>query len=305
MITLLYGENEFAVFAEQRARIAVFLAAYDEYGLERIDGEIAEPNAIGGAVLQLPFLASKKLVIIRSIFASKSSCDKLLEILPNIPSEVDVLLVDPRADKRTKLFKTLQSAKQTVEFKNLTGSSLEKWIVGYAAEIGGVVSPADASYLVARVGLSQIQLAREVEKLSIQGQVTRLMIDELTDMTLDASVFDLLDAVFSGSTDAAMAVYDQLVGAKTDPIEIMGLMGWQLHLLAAVKYAGPGSPQDVARATGLSPYSIGKALNIVRSMTVDDVKHAVRRALETDVLIKTTPVNSVDAVRVLLLELAN
>jgi DNA polymerase III subunit delta len=305
MVTLLTGENEFAVYEDLRTRVSQFLAAEGEFGLERIDAESVEPNALSAAVLQLPFLASKKLVVVKSIFANKLASDKLVEVFASIPKEVEVLLVDPKADKRTKLYKLLAKDKSIVEHANIPRAALGKWASEYAGLSGGELSASDAGYLVERVGDDQMLLAREIEKLALFGDITRDLIDSHTEQALHGSVFDLLDATFAGQKDRAMKLYDQLLAGKTDPAEILALIGWQLHVLALVKYAGAGAPSEVARATGLNPYTVGKALNTVRSMSAAGIKTAVSRALDTDVLVKTTPVNSADAVRVLLAELAS
>ena len=304
MIVLLCGENEFAVSAAYQKKVSDFLVQHDAFGLERLDGETLEPTQLSGALLQLPFLASKKLVVVKSIFANKLSSEKLIEILPYVPDEVDVVLVDSKADKRTRLYKTMLKNGQVIEHKNLSGSGLEKWAVSYAAESGGSILPATAAYLVDRVGDSQILLAREIEKLAPLGDMSMAHIDELTEQTMQSTVFELLDKVFAGKQAGALDVYDRLVVVKTDPSEIIALVGWQLHVLALVKYAGPGAPSDVAKLTGLHPYVVGKALNVVRSLTSDQLKYAVSRTLEVDVQIKTGLVDAASAAKVLIAELS-
>lgn len=304
MVRLLTGDNEFALLAEQRRVVAEFLKEHDAFGLERLDADELEVSRLRDALLQLPFLVSKKLVVIKNVFAVKLMQEAILDLLGKIPDEVDVLLVDAKADKRTKLYKQLVASKQVDEFQSLKGAVLEKWVREYAVEQGGSITADVVRHLIDRIGLVQMQLAREIEKLSVFGEITRELVGTHTDQALRGTVFDLLDRTFAGDIDSALGLYDQLLAHKTDPSEILALIGWQLHVIALVKYAGEGSAADIAKATGLHPYVVGKTLAVVRTMTLDDIKQSVARALEADISIKSTPVDSVDVVRVLILELA-
>lgn len=304
MITLLSGDNEFAILQKQNRIIADYLGEHDAFGLERLDGEDLEPARLRDAVLQLPFLVNKKLVVVSKAFATKEIAELLLELLQSIPDDIDLVLVDTKADKRTKLYKELASSKLVSEFINIKGSALERWVADYAEECGSSITDTDAKYLIDRVGADQMLLAREIEKLAYGAKIDRLEIDDLTDQSLNGSVFDLLDKTFAGKKAEALKMYDDLLAGKTDPAEILSLIGWQLHVLALVKYAGQGSPSDIAKSTNLHPFVIGKAMNVIRSLSTSQIKQGITTALDIDLMIKTSTTDPADAVKVLLLELS-
>jgi DNA polymerase-3 subunit delta len=303
MIRLLTGENEFALLEEQRRRIAEFLVDNDAFGIERLDAAELDIPRLRDALLQLPFLVQKKLVVIKNVFAVKLIQDTLLDLLHQVPEEIDVLLIDPKSDKRTRLYKELSAHKQVSEYAQLKGSALEKWVVEYASQKGGTISNTTARYLIDRVGDGQMLLARELEKLSVFGTIDRQLVDTHTEQALRSTVFNLLDKIFAHNTDDALRLYDALLATKTDPSEILSLIGWQLHVFALVKYAGSGTGSDIAKLVGIHPYVAGKALQVVQTMSAETVKESVRKTLMTDEMIKTSPVDPRDAVRVLLLQL--
>ena len=305
MITLLTGANEFLISAERQKVVDTFLASNDAFGLERLDADELDIPRLRDALLQLPFLASKKLVVIKNVFSNKLVQEALGNLLNQMPEEIDVLLIDPKSDRRTKLYKQLAQAKQVHECVNLRPQELAAWAVNYAKEHQGIISQSDAHYLIDRIGQEQMQLARELEKLSVFGAITKELIDTHTEQALRGTVFDLLDKTFSGKVDDCLKLYDELLVSKADPSEILGLIGWQLHVFSLIKYAGPGALADVAKLIGVHPFVVGKALNVVRSMSLDNVKLAVAKALGADIMIKTKPADSADVVRVLLLELAS
>jgi DNA polymerase III subunit delta len=304
MIQLLFGENEFAIGAEKARRRAVYLKSHDALGLESIDGAAVEASRLRDAVLQLPFLVDSKLVIIHGIFGNKQACETLTGLISDIPESIDVLFIDPKPDKRTKLFKQLQKNKQTQEFFVLKGTSLTNWMVGYAKDQGTILSASDAQYLIDKAGTDQMLLAREIEKLCYEETINRSSIDELVEPSLHASVFDLLDHTFAGHTKQALDMYQTLLVNKTDPSEIIGLIAWQLHVLALVKYAGAQSADGIARVTGIHPFVINKSLRIAQRLSTVELKAIVARTLEIDTGIKTGKFDGDDALRVLLLELS-
>jgi len=305
MMKLLTGKNEFEILRERKRIMSEYLKENDSFGLERLDGENLDISRLCDAVLQLPFLVSKKLVIITTPFMNKLICEALLDMYRQIPDEIDVVLVDSKADKRTKLYKELSAGKMVQEFLAFKGSSLEKWVTTYTAEHGSNISQDDARHLIDRVGANQMRLAREIEKLAYDEHIDSTRIDTLTDQSLRNTVFDLLDKTFASKTAEALRVYDDLLANKTDPNEVLALVGWQLHVIALVKYAGEGSSAEIASKTGLHPFVAGKTIYVARRLSAEQIKNSISSALHTDIAIKTTNIDTADAVRVLLLELSS
>lgn len=305
VIILLTGENEFEVQKEKRRIIDAFLKEHDAFGLEQIDAVDAEPERFRDALLQLPFLVARKLVIINDSFVSKPAQEKLLDLYEQIPGEIDLVLVDTKPDKRTKLYKTLQSHKQIQEFDALKGLSLTRWVEAYTKELGSTISGPDAEYLIDRVGTNQMMLARELEKLAIDSLITKDVIGSRTERHLQATIFELLDAVFSGNDNRTLEIYDELLVGKTDPSEIIALISWQLNIFATVIYSGSTDSGEIARKTKIHPYVVGKALKVTKNMSKQDLKIAVGRVLDADLRIKTSPSDPEDVLRVLLLKLTS
>ena len=66
MITTLTGENDVLRQEALQRIIDDFLIENDELALERLDGEEASHARMHEAVQSLPFLANRKLVVLRS-----------------------------------------------------------------------------------------------------------------------------------------------------------------------------------------------------------------------------------------------
>src|SRR5260370_1077233 len=82
-----------------------------------------------------------------------------------------------------------------LDVKELDEEGLALWLVAAAKAQGGKLSPADARFLVARVGVVQQLLAGELEKLLLYApEITQQTIEMLVEATPQSKIFDLLEA---------------------------------------------------------------------------------------------------------------
>lgn len=305
MIRFLYGENDYAVDAAVRTARQAYLAEYDSFGLEVLDGEEVGYALVDAALNQLPFLVSKKLVIVRHIFAHKELVEKLQGSLENVPDEIDVLLVDAKPDKRTKLYKYLDKTCPKEVFNPLDMPQLIKWVKDTAVSQNVVLSDALARSLVERSGADQYRLFHDIEVLALQPQpITPSMLQELVQPTLSSTIFELLEAAFAHKLERALQIYNELLTQKVDPHEIVPMIGWQLHIYALIKSAGDRPAAEIARLGKVHPFVVSKSTSIARAMTLVQLKKLVEATLNADLALKTSRGNPHDVGRVLILELS-
>ena len=108
MITTLSGSNGFLLKAELRRVVGGFVAEHTDMGLDRIDGEEAEYDRIRESLESLPFLASRKLVVLRAPGANKQFVENVEQLLGNLPETTDVIIHEPKLDKRSSYYKYLK-----------------------------------------------------------------------------------------------------------------------------------------------------------------------------------------------------
>ena len=288
MIVTLTGENGFALQQELRRLKGSFTTEHDPIGLEQLDGEEVHFERIQEAVTSLPFLANKKMVVLRTPSANKQFVEQAEALLSMLPETTDLVLVEPKPDKRTAYYKFLKKSTDFKEFKNLDPAGLSSWLVEQAKTQGGSLSSADARYLIERVGTNQQLLFSELEKLLIANpNVTRKTIDELTEPTPQSTIFQLLDTAFAGRTKQALQIYAEQRAQKVEPQQIVAMLSWQLHILAIVKAAGKRSPEQIASDAKLSPYVVKKSAVIASKLTLAELKALVKGLLDIDVSSKT------------------
>ncbi|HET9721947.1 MAG TPA: DNA polymerase III subunit delta [Candidatus Saccharimonadales bacterium] len=298
MIISLAGTNFYLLKRRLDELTADFIKEHGELAIERIDAEEAEPQAILDAVQSLPFLAARKLVIIRSLGSNKDASGQIEQIIDSAGDSTDLIFYEPSIDKRTSYFKVLKSRTELEDYGELDVQSLAKWLVAEAKNQGGQLGLADANYLVDRVGTDQAQLAAELDKLLIyEPRVSRENIDLLTVRTPQSKVFDLLDAAFAGNKKKALELYEEQRAQKVEPQAIMAMLAWQLRVLALVKFGGQRSPQTIAKEAGMSPYPLIKAQNLARRLDESQIQDLVAEALRIDKLAKTKPIDLDEALK--------
>lgn len=289
MITSLVGENGFLLRAELKRRVAAFLAEYDEFGLQKLDGSEATYEQMQEAVRSLPFLATKKLVVLENPGANKQFLEHYETLFADVPDITEVIIVESQIDKRTSYYKWLKKVTDFQEYKTPDENELAKWAVGYAKEQDATLSSSDARYLVQRVGGSQEGLAHEVEKLALYDtRITKEAIDLLTDPTPQSKIFDLLDAAFSGDKTRAIQLYEEQRALKVQPQEIIAMVGWQLRQIALAKTAGS---HDLVREGKVSPFAANKAKRIASRVPFDTLKTQINDLVRIDAQSKRAPID--------------
>ena len=152
MITTLTGEND---VLRQQALVELvngFVAEHSDMALERLDGEEASFERMREAVQSLPFLAPRKLVVLRTPGANKEFTEKFEQFTDDIAETNHVVIVEPKLDKRLSYYKLLKRDTNFQEFAVLDGNSLARYAVDYAKSKGGTLSAADARLLIDRIG---------------------------------------------------------------------------------------------------------------------------------------------------------
>jgi DNA polymerase-3 subunit delta len=304
MITTITGSNDFLRTQQLGNMINKFIELHGDIGIERLDGSVADADRLRGAVDGLPFLTERKLVILYEPSQQKKFYEHIEDILSGVDDSVDVVIVEPKLDKRGSYFKLLKKLTTFMELNELAGGDLAKWAVDYAKSQQGKLSFSDANILIARVGANQQLMKNEIDKLVLyRVEISRETIELLTEETPQSSIFELVDAAMSGDLHLVDRLYKEQRALKVEPQQIIAMLAWQLHVLALVKTAGDKTPEDIAKDAGLSPFVVKKSIGLVRGLSFDQIKTMIADALKLDTRLKSESLDSDEALQYYLLTL--
>ena len=304
MIITLTGNNLFGMKQRLDELTDKFVAKYGDLALERYDGEEAEAEAILEAINSLPFLAPRKMVVVRNASQNKPFSEQIEQIISSIPETTDLVIYDPLTDKRTAFYKFLRSKTQLEEYGDLDSRELAKWLVKEADFQGGSLEIGDARYLVERLGPNQQLLSNELQKLTIYNpEINRENIDMLTEPTPQSKIFDLLDAAFKDDKKRALELYEEQRAQKVEPPSILAMLAWQLELITLAKLAKGKNSAEIAKEAGVSPFPISKAATLAKNIADKKLKAMVNEAFEMDLKSKTKNLDLDEALKAYILSL--
>lgn len=305
MITVLTGDNGFALKRELDKLVSGYVSKHGELGLERIDGREVDLSDVQEALTSTPLLASRKMVVLKDLGANKAAVGQVEQLFDDIPETTDAVVVEPKFDKRLNYYKFLKKHADFREFNEPDAAGLARWLVEAAKNGGGSIGFGDARYLVERVGPSQQLLSNELDKLLLyDSKITRQTVDLLTDPAPQSTVFQLLEAAFAGDKRRALRLYADQRAQNVEPPQIIAMLAWQLHVLAVIKTADERPDGTIAKEAGINPFVVRKSRGIARNMTPSKLKRLVADLLRIDIGVKRTNADPDEALRHYLLKLA-
>lgn len=306
MIYTLTGTNSYLLMSASRKFINDFTTLHGDFGLEKLNADEISFARILESVQAMPFLSDNRLVVIYSPSGNKELNEKIDKVLELVNDQTDVLFIEPKFDKRSNLYKTLKKRTEFREFADLDERQLADWLVSESKILEGQLTATDARYLVQRIGINQLRLSNELVKLlSFSPQITKQNIDLLTQQTPTATTFDLLDAALSGNTKKALLLYGEQRKQKVEPMAILALLAWQLHVIALVKSAGNRSPDAIAKEAKLNPYVVRKTMGIARNLSAVQIKTLITSTLALDIRLKSESIDADEALQNLILLMSN
>lgn len=304
MIATLVGSNSYLVKAELQRLVDDFVATHTNEGVVRLDAEETSYEQITDVLTGMSLFSEDKLVIVSKPFASKDFVEHFEKLIDRIPESTSVILVEPKPDKRTAFWKLLQKQTTVKVFDELSDRELPAWLERTAKDLGAKLPHDVAQYLVSRVGAHQQQLAKELEKLALYDPViTKQTIDLLVEPSLQASVFDMLDAALAGKPEEALRLYDLQRQQRVEPQMIIGSIAWQLHVLALLATAGDRSADVVAAETKIHPFVIRKNSGIAKRLGSAKIASLVAKLQGIDIQSKTIQIDTDQALRTFLLSI--
>lgn len=317
---LFHGDDELSIReALSKIRAQMGDGPNAEMNIDEYDGDDIPPIKALNDVSSLPFLADKRLVIVRGLVAhwmkrDKKALDHFIEQLPNLPKTARLVLVE-RESLRANL-KIVKFADQHGFLRKFeVPKDSTRWIIARAQEeYAAVIEPAAAQALSSVTGGDLQRADHELFKLAcyVDGEraITEADVALLTPYVPEANVFDMVDALANGDGKTAYRLMTQaLEQDPRDPgFRLFALIVRQFRLLLLVREyldsGGNSNKNAIAQALGIHPYPAGKLAAQSRRFTVPQLELIYRRLQQYDLDAKTGRVTMRMALELLVASLA-
>ena len=278
-------------------------------GLEELNETLMDApqtDAIIAACETLPFMADKRLIIVRehpALTGRAEADDRLLDYIPQVPeSAVLVFLCRGKADARKKLYTAIKKANGIVSFAPLTDAELNAWIVKTFSGLGKSITPQTASVLSFTVGNDTALLRLEIDKLAAlagdRDTITEADVQSVATRSVECTVFEMVDAVVAGQQGKAFGLL------RSDRLGILAMLLRQFRLMQHIKIMQfeKLSPNDIKQRLGIAPFAAERCMRQASGYTGGQVKKAVQICLNAEYKVKSCSWNQEGALESATLE---
>ncbi|RLB18210.1 MAG: DNA polymerase III subunit delta [Deltaproteobacteria bacterium] len=292
---LFYGPSEFLkenVLMQIRNR--ALAPGTRDFNLQVFYGDEASPGQVLEAARSLPFMAERRMVIVRRAEGFKKADQK--DFLPYLETPVPstyLIFLASNVDFRQPLFSKIREAGRAVHFAPLREGQIVPWLRSVARDMGLRISREACAYLHQIAGNSLMDLYGELEKLSLRYGDNPIGIEQVRETAINSkayNIFELVDRVSEKRCASALQVLHRLLqqGGRDSALGIIGMLNRQFRLLWQTKWMkAQGQAQEVAKKLGIPPFSARKLLEQSENWSEGQLREFLESLYQADSRIKS------------------
>lgn len=303
-VYLLYGEENRQIEAARERLVKTAVPDGDSMNLLRCDGSgEVDWDGIADLLWSMSFVPGRRCAVVDDLNPAalgSVGMNKLTELLSS-PAEDGLLILTVRNSARqfakkeaaAELLTLCDKAGGVCRFAAMTRGDVAKFARQTALRLGCVLEPEEAALLADYCNLDSLRLRQEVEKLSAYrgytGKIQREDIEALVAPTVDANVFQLGERVLRCDFNGAMAIVDDLLFLREEPVSILTIltMSFVDYYRAAAVRRGSISEAAARKALGYGgSYRFTKALELCGRLSGAALSGALEILADADLRIK-------------------
>ena len=305
-VYLLYGDEDYLI-KYYKTRLKEEIIGDDTMNYSFFQGQVSEVNEVIGTCDTMPFFSERRLVILEESGLFKSG-DQMAEYIKALPDYVYIIFMEASIDKRTKLYKAINSTGSAVELKPYTGDMQLRWITGLLARDGKKMTVNDMKYLVSLTGDNMVNINSEIEKLiSYVGDREVINGEDVSNIVtrqIGDHIFKMVAAMGERKQTEALSYYYDLLAKREPPYKILALVIRQFNLIVQAKELSEKRflDKDIASKIGVNPYFVKEYISQGRKFDMDTLLRALNACAQADEDIKTGKMSDKLAVELLIVE---
>lgn len=324
-VYLFTGDEEYLIIdVVEKLKKEYIEDSFEALNYVTIGGKEKGFDNILNACETLPFMAEKKLVVVKDIVEildgdEHNIDEKLSSYIGKLDDYLFLILMDKsnKIKKSTKLYKAIRKIDGIVEFNKLKGRDLNLWIEYKLRENNKEISNTDLSYFIQKSTYSEYgstktlyNLENEILKLAnytLEGSVSRDDIDQILTKTLDTNIFNLLASINKKDSDSALKIFNEMY-ISNEPIQkIFFMITRQLRLMLGYKlYREKGyTENEIGDKLQIKSYECSKIASQSRGYTIEELENSLEYVLEIDVRQKTSSYDEKLGLEMLIISLAH
>lgn len=258
-----------------------------------------------------PFSAPKRLVILKeSELLAPAEQEKLVAYCQRPLSTTCLIFLTLKATSLSaQLARAISTQGRAVEFSPLSPGEVLNWMIKQAKEWGYRLSPSAAKYLQEGVGNNLSGARNELEKAaSFVGDRRTIELADLQEVCppqAHVSVFSLVEALGERKLAQALSCLHRLSKQNEPSLVILSLISRHFRQLWQIQGLQENgcSKSQIAQEMGIPAFRVDKLLGQARRFSSKDLREIWAHLLETDIALKSSPLQEKLALEALLLRL--
>lgn len=306
-IYLLYGEERYLRRQYRQKLQAALCSDGDTMNVHYYSGKDIPVGEIIDLAETLPFLAERRVIFISDSGLFKSGGEKLAEYLASPCESTYFVFTESEVDKRSKLFKTVQSKGYAADFTVQDESTLKRWIAGTLGRDGKKITENTVQLIISKTGTDMDNIQMELEKLICycmdRDVVTDADVEAVCTTRISNHIFDMINAIADRKQKAALELYYDLLALKEPPMRILFLIARQCNMLLQakeMKLKGHDN-RTIGSRLGVPPFIAQKVLNQASKFKTSTLRRAVQQCVEAETAVKTGRMNDMMSVEILIM----
>lgn len=293
---LFYGEEEYLKkYYEQEMKNNV-VENMPLMNIDIYEGKEVSLDEIESSINTLPFMSDYKLVILKKteLFNTnkKYEQEKMTKLLENMSDRTVLVFIEKEVDKRGKLFKNINKLGSSIEFKTPTENELLKWLYSLFKINKKSISTKNSLLLLRSLSYDMNLIKNEVAKLCsfVQGEdITEDDIKTICTKSLEAKIFDMIDAITNKDTNKALDIFNNLLILKESPLMVISMIARQFRLILLCKSLSEKSLElaEIAELAGVKTFVVRECLKQSKNYTEKRLIEGLKDCLKSDVDIKS------------------
>lgn len=280
------GDNALLVADEVR-RLVHELSAGDPMAVEDLSGDDVDVAAVVDACLTPPFLAPRRVVVVRDVNRFRTEeLEPLLAWLAD-PLPTTALVTSGLGQVSQRLLNAVRKVGQVVDAGAGSAKARPQWLADRVKAAPVRLGPAATRLLGEHLGEDVDRLATMLEAVALAyGEGARIGPDELRPFLGEGGAvapWDLTDAIDEGDTERALVnLHRMLEAGRRHPLAVMATL--HRHYAAMLRLDGSGAADERAAAEllGTAPFPARKALRQARRLGPAGVSRAIELLADAD-----------------------
>ncbi|MFL2756496.1 MAG: DNA polymerase III subunit delta [Dehalococcoidia bacterium] len=318
MISVFYGKNDFSIDAEiSKIRLTVTPEEVREVNSLSLMENTVTKSEFLSAVLTVPFMANKRVVIVSNLISklnSKKVLDDsewsdIIEQLKLVPDSTDLIFREFDFDKRNYLFKKISNLCDIRHFPLLRPNELKQWVTDKVNNMGMTIDLKAVNLIVDFIGSDLRTIDSELNKLSLysdEGLITESDVQVMVAYVKDQSIFRLVDLALEGRNNEALKITQILLNYGSSPNMIVRMMQRQLRLLLIASDLRKRNikTSEFSQRLSLSGYPLQKTLEMERRFAFSKLLEIYNLILNSDIRVRSGLMTDVTSLDLLISEMA-